>query len=568
MERKYMRYFKNGVLGAAVIAGCSACTDTIDEHYAVSEGVAKASLWEQIVSQPDLQNFAKILEKVHYYTDQTKKTNNTYKDILQQNTKVTVWAPVDGSYNADSILACLENDEYSVDHRFVRNHINTFTRNISGSEVDSITMLNSKMNVLNKAEQKFKDVNIVESNIPASNGVLHKLESSVPFLENLYEYIQTNPNLSSLNLFFHERDTTILNEFASVPGAIQDGEKTWADSVMYTYTKAFELSYELRGEEWQGLGEYLDREDSTFVMVMPTDAGWQDALAKTYPYYKYMSFTYANKNNSSDKGTTVVPDTLQKKQSLMSIVNRLGFSPNRQKDYTLEDFGNTDSLFTFRNEIIPAPYCNNIFKGITPVKLSNGYAYLTDEYRFNVSDDIEFEAEFTPRLYGEGINIATQVNTATIPTGSKNPKIKGYVSGNSYVYTYGLAGNSATNISYTLPNVLSAKYDIYAVILPENIQDTVTAPLQLKFNATLGYYKGTSEQEATETSEKLYNDTTKVDTILLFKDFEFPVAYKGVDNAYPTLTLKVAATANEIRNKKYSNSIYLDKIILKTKEEE
>lgn len=567
MERKYMRYLKNGVLGAAVIAGCSACTDTVDDHYAVSEGVAKASLWEQILAQPDLKDFARVLEKVHYYTDQTKPTSNTYKDILQQNNKVTVWAPVDGSFNADSILACIEQDEYSVDHRFVRNHLNTFVRNLSGSKVDSITMLNSKMSVLNKAELKFKDVNLLEYNIPASNGVLHKLEASVPFLENLYEYIQVNPDLGSLKTFFEERNDTVLNEAASVPGGIQNGEQTWADSVMYISSQAFYGQYQFRGETWEGLNERLDKEDSTFIMVMPTNTGWQDALSKTNPYYQYMSFPYADKIN--DKNTvTVDPESFQEKQALMSIVNRLAFSPNRQKDYTLEDFGNTDSLFTFRGVVIPAPYCNNIFKGISPVKLSNGYAYLTDEYRFNISDDIEFEAENVSRLYETGVNIATKVNYESIPTGSKNDSIQGYVSGNSYVYTVGMAGNSATNLSYTLPDVLSAKYDIYAVILPENIQDTTVVPLQLKFNATLGYYKGTSEQEASEVSATLYNDTTKVDTILLFKDFEFPIAYKGVENAYPTLTLKVAASASEIRNKKYSNSIYLDKVILKTKEEE
>ena len=134
MERKYMRLFKKGVLGAAVIAGCSACTDTIDEHYGISDGVATKSLWEQIVEQPNLKNFAKVLEKVHYYNNETKASNLTYKDILQQNNKMTVWAPVDSTFDLDAVLADIEKDEYSVDHRFVRNHINSFARNVSGSE--------------------------------------------------------------------------------------------------------------------------------------------------------------------------------------------------------------------------------------------------------------------------------------------------------------------------------------------------------------------------------------------------------------------------------------------------
>lgn len=568
MERKYMRLFKKGVLGAAVIAGCSACTDTIDEHYGVSEGVATKSLWEQIVAQPNLQDFAKVLEKVHYYSSETKASKLTYKDILLQNNKMTVWAPVDGSFDLNQVLSDIENDEYSVDHRFVRNHINTFSRNVTGAEADSITMLNSKLGILDNTQKTFKDVDIVESNIPATNGVLHKLEATVPFLDNLYEYIQTTPELSSLYQYFYERDTTYIDENQSVQGGIVDGEVTWADTVLVTESKAFNLSFQYRGETWQGINANLKDEDSTFVMIMPTNAGWNEAVAKTYPSYKYMSFTYANKDDKNQAGETINPDTLQKYQALMSIVNRLVFSPNRQKDYTLEDFGHTDSLFTTAYEVIDTPYCNNIFAGIEPVRVSNGYAYLTDDYRYNVSSDIEVEGESYSGLYSDGINVSTQVNTTSVTSGSRNPKIKGSISGNAYAYTVPLSLNTPTNIAYKLPNILSAKYDIYAVVLPENIQDTLkTNTMPLKFAATLSYYEGTSALETSKTSDDFISDTTKVDTVLLFKDFQFPVAYKGVDNAYPTLKLEVTAGPREI-NKTYTNRIYVDKIILKAKEEE
>lgn len=567
MERKYIRLFKQGVLGAAVIAGCSACTDTIDEHYGISEGVATKSLWEQIIAQPDLKNFAKVLEKVHYYDSETKASKLTYKDILQQNNKMTVWAPVDSCFDLDEVLSDLENDEYSVDHRFVRNHINTFARNVSGTEADSITMLNSKLGILDNSQKKFKDVDIVEANIPATNGVLHKLSAEVPFLNNLYEYMQTTPEVSSLYQYFHERDTTYLNEFLSVQGGIVNGEVTWADSVLTTESKAFNLSFQYRGESWQGINANLKNEDSTFVMIMPTNAGWEKAIAKTYPHFKYMSFAYANKTDKNKEGITVNPDTMQKNQSLMSIVNRLAFSPNRQKDYTLEDFGHTDSLFTTSYIVVDTPYCNDIFKGIEPIRVSNGYVYLTDDYRYNVVSDIEFEGEYYSALYIDGMNTSTDVKTSTVTNLSRNPKIKGSISGNSYAYAI-TPGNTPTNIAYKLPNILSTKYDIYAIILPENIQDTLkTDTKPLKFAATISYYDGTSALESSKTSEDFISDTTKVDTVLLFKDFQFPIAYQGVDDAYPTLKLEVTAGPREI-NKKYTNSIYVDKIILKAKEEE
>lgn len=562
-----MRLFKKGILGAAVIAGCSACSDTIDDHYAVSDGVATKTLWEQIKAQPNLSDFAEVLEKVHYYSNETKSSGLTYKDILQQNTKMTVWAPVNGSFDKNKYLNDLETDEYSVDHRFVRNHINTFARNITGNENDSITMLNSKLSVLSNTDKTFKGVEVVQSNIPATNGVLHKLANDVEFLDNLYEYMQVTPNVSSLYQYFKDRDTTYIDEYQSVPGGIgEDGEITWADEVWVTESKAFNYSFLYRGETWDGISANLKNEDSTFVMVMPTNTAWNKAIAKTYPYYKYMAFPYTNKDDKNAQAETVNPDTLQKYQAMMSIVNRLVFSPNRQKDYTLEDFGHTDSLFTTRGEVVDTPYCNDIFRGIEPIRLSNGYAYLTDDYRYNVASDIEFEGELSLFQYMTDI-VSSRLEVATIY--QQNPKIEGSVSGKSYAYTIEKVSNTPTEVAFKLPYILSGKYDIFAVILPENIsiQDTAKTVLPLKFNATLNYYNGTSELEESKETEDLFSNVEKVDTIPLFTDFQFPVAYKGISGAYPTLKLMVTANSRDL-NKKYTNRICVDKIILKAKEEE
>lgn len=569
MEKEYMRLLKKGILGAAVIAGCSACSDTIDEHYAVSDGVATKTLWEQIKAQPKLSDFAEILEKVHYYSNETKSSGLTYKDILQQNIKMTVWAPVNGTFDKNKYLNELQNNEYSVDHRFVRNHINTFARNITGNENDSITMLNSKLSVLSNTDKTFKGVEVVESNIPATNGVLHTLADDVEFLDNLYEYMQVTPDLSSLYQYFKDRDTTYIDEYQSVPGGIgEDGEITWADEVWVTESKAFNYSFPYRGGTWDGIFANLKNEDSTFVMIMPNNAGWNKAITTTYPYYKYMAFPYVNKDDKNAAPETVNPDTLQKYQSMMSIVNRLVFSPNRQKDYTLEDFGKTDSLFTTRGEVIDTPYCNDIFRGIEPIKLSNGYAYLTDDYRYNVASDIEFEGETTLFQYMTDI-VSSRLNVATVY--QQNPKIAGYVSGKSYVFTVEKVTDTPTEIAFKLPNILSTKYDIKAVIVPENIsiQDTAKAVLPLKFAAEMYYYDGTSDMEvspAPETENK-FSDPTKVDTITLFTDFQFPVAYKGISGAYPILKLRVTANSREL-NKKYTNRMCVDKIILVAKDKE
>lgn len=567
MERKYMKYLNKGVMGAAIIAGCSACTDTVDDHYGVNGGVAKNTLWEQIAAQENLSDFAQVLEKVHYYSNENKSTGMTYKELLQKNTKMTVWAPVNGSFDLQQVLADIERNEYSVDNRFVRNHINTFSRIITGAEQDSITMLNSKMNVLDNQTATFKGINVIQKNIPATNGTLHIIETEVPFLNNMYEMLQTNTSLTSLYNFFHDRDTTFIDENASVQGGIVNGEVTWADTVLVTESKAFQGVYSYRGKQWNGIAANLKNEDSTWVMVLPTDAGWQKAVEKTKPYYTYMSFPYVNKDDKNQQPKAVDPDTLQKYGVELAIVNRLVFSPNRQKDYNLEDFGQTDSLFTTNGAVIKAPYCNDIFQGITPLKVSNGLAYITDDYRYNVSEDLETEGESYFALYPDGMNTSTKVGTSKLTSANRNPNVSGSISENTYAYTIPLAPRTPTNIAFKLQGVLSAKYDVYAVIVPENIQDTLKTALPLKFKAGITYYNGKDALEVTQQTDNIIcSQEPKVDTVPLFENFQFPVAYAGVEHAYPILTLTVTANGREI-NKKYTNSIYVDKIILKTKEE-
>jgi hypothetical protein len=55
-----------------------------------------------------------------------------------------------------------------------------------------------------------------------------------------------------------------------------------------------------------------------------------------------------------------------------------------------------------------------------------------------------------------------------------------------------------------------------------------------------------------------------VDSVLVAKDFELPVCYEGLDNAYVTLNIKSNLRSSE-RNK-YSRELLIDKIVLKAKE--
>ncbi len=57
-----------------------------------------------------------------------------------------------------------------------------------------------------------------------------------------------------------------------------------------------------------------------------------------------------------------------------------------------------------------------------------------------------------------------------------------------------------------------------------------------------------------------------VDSILVAKDFEFPVCYYGLNDAYATLRLNSYVTSRQ--TSQYSREMWIDQIVLKAKEEE
>ena len=90
---------------AAVALAAVACTDTWDEHYG-NEGrpVSDKSLLQVMEEQGDLGDFLKVLRATHVFSN-NKPTKVTYADLLASDQTFTVWAPKDGLFNVDSLLA-------------------------------------------------------------------------------------------------------------------------------------------------------------------------------------------------------------------------------------------------------------------------------------------------------------------------------------------------------------------------------------------------------------------------------------------------------------------------------
>lgn len=611
MKDNYMKWLNKATAGILMLAGLAACSDNWDEHYDMAATTNTKTLWEQIEENENLKDFARLLERVHYFNSETQRYENyTYKDLLSGTQTLTVWAPEDNTFDVAALLQqCEETEmrdldgdgiaetvytgEYKVEHEFIRNHITRFRTNLSGTGNDSLTMFSSKMNVLDREKRTIRDIKIAQSNIGASNGILHTIAAPLPFQKNLLEFFYTDTRLLSNEIdpetgsrkpgkmleFFQRFDTTYIDKTQSTQGPIVNDEITYVDEVWITDHQLLSYGSSYKGNILSGLGAYLNNEDSLYTMIFLTDPAWEQGLEKATKLFNYRP-TYQNKFDTQDKNDiTVNVDSLKEMQSKLALIRSLAFNARTQKNIKPEDIGvvNADSLVTTWHDAIKAPNCNDIFDGKSPEKTSNGYAYLVDNFRFDfcqtIKKDIKREAELSVFHTTNGTT-----STLTYPMNDlyRNPDVKG--SFGSKMISYVMApGKTNPSITYTITGVLSGKYAIKVVFPPSNVllRDQGTEPKPYKLNFTLKYYRNASASEASAIAqnveiipdpENLKNDTVTLDLKIGGVPFtEFPICYYGVENAGVTLQIAGAVKNNE--TDKYAKNFFVDEIIFESKED-
>ena len=111
-----------GLVGCGFAAALTACTDTWDEHYDGSiAGVYEGSLWESLKGNPELSNFASVVQACGY--DKSLASSQVF----------TVFAPTNESFakeEADARIAeynqqkgKVSDEDNTVIKEFVQNHI-------------------------------------------------------------------------------------------------------------------------------------------------------------------------------------------------------------------------------------------------------------------------------------------------------------------------------------------------------------------------------------------------------------------------------------------------------------
>ena len=514
-------------MAAAVLMAATSCSDFSDYNDTPVSDVQQAerTLWENISQNDQLSDFATLVKKAGF------------DDELSQPHYYTVWAPLNGTYDASSLMSA---DSATVLYQFVKSHIAEYNHSVSGLVDERIHALNRKSFAFEgDGQYTYAGQTLRQLNLPNSNGIMHLLDGAARFYPNLYEYLFSCEGIDSVATFFKRYETSVLDTKNSVLGPTINGKQTYIDSVMITSNS---LLNRIKAK--------LDKEDSTYTMLVPTNEAWLAHYDKISKCYNYINTTVAQNideatSTSSAPTASVTVDAAYTKDSLtrLHLVSDLVYNNNNYYnnwliDDTVEPYdtlrSTTSGYMTNPQEIMS--------RVIDRETMSNGTFCLVDSLAFRPWESWCFPLGQSP-LYSRtwtGSNTMVYIDNTffdDIKYVPKNPAQKQL----GYLWVTPLSNYGKPQLDVKLRNVLSTTYNIYIVLAPGmDVGEDADGNKFLKPNMldfTLSYCDAKGKLATKKLNQKVVNDPTRVDTLAV-GTFTFPVAYAGLgDNVYPNLKI-------------------------------
>lgn len=597
MKSIYQNTVKAGLLGAAVLLGFTACTD---DHFDIQPSTVSGSqtIWQNIEANADLDSVAMILRRCKVMKSQTDKAaKQTYAELLATSQQLTAWLPKNGTFNAKQYLDELDSAavlrakdemagtraEYDVANRFARNHIARFNYESNMGE-QRIALMNSKIVNYNAGEGTFNGVKLdaANANILSSNGMLHVLDGESQFAYNIFERLQVDSRFAKIYGDIDKYNVYTFSASSSTPGSMNhNGSMEYVDSV-WSRTNSLMTDARLT---------YLTDEDSLYVSVIPTDAAYEAARQKLQGLFKYAkNYNYAwdaSKRDWTNKGTNALKfntDSLTTYNVTSRILSASSFSVG----YNSEGPVTTSNPQAFLNHVLTADSLNSaralviynkdkgnvnpIFDGQTAddaIKASNGYIFAVDNYNYDPSysfiQKMNIYGRNTAQITG---STSEQAQYVSLDNENQNAEVNVDALGvdNNYYY-FPVSGNSQLNIDFKLNNVLSTKYKISIVLLPNRVNinnirtedDGTVIEEKPVFDVQIRDDKGSVIGKAVK---NVSVDQDKVEKKVLWEAFEFPYAYFGLPSGYESFPVLRISMSYAQQRKGKCKALSIAKVIL------
>lgn len=597
MKSIYQNTVKAGLLGAAVLLGFTACTD---DHFDIQPSTVSGSntIWQNVEANADLDSVAMILRRCKVMKSQTDKSaKQTYAELLATSQQLTAWLPKNGTFNAKQYLDELDSAavlrakdemagtraEYDVANRFARNHIARFNYESNMGE-QRIALMNSKIVNYNAGEGTFNGVKLdaANANILSSNGMLHVLDGESQFAYNIFERLQVDSRFAKIYGDIDKYNVYTFSSSSSTQGSMNhNGSMEYVDSV-WTRTNSLMT------------GAWLDKltdEDSLYVSVIPTDAAYEVARQKIHGLFKYAkNYNYAwdaSKRDWTNKGTNALKfntDSLTTYNVTSRILSASSFSVG----YNSEGPVTTSNPQAFLNHVLTADSLNSnarlviynkdkgnvnpIFDGQTAddaIKASNGYIFAVDNYNYDPSysfiQKMNINGHNTSQVTG---STSEQAQYVTLNNENQNAEVNVDALGvDNFYYYFPVSGNSQLNIDFKLNNVLSTKYKISIVLLPNRVninniraeEDGTIIEEKPVFDVQIRDDKGSVIGKAVK---NVSVDQDKVEKKVLWEAFEFPYAYFGLPSGYESFPVLRVSMSYAQQRKGKCKALSIAKVIL------
>lgn len=597
MKSIYQNTVKAGLLGAAVLLGFTACTD---DHFDIQPSTVSGSntIWQNVEANADLDSVAMILRRCKVMKSQTDKSaKQTYAELLATSQQLTAWLPKNGTFNAKQYLDELDSAavlrakdemagtraEYDVANRFARNHIARFNYESNMGE-QRIALMNSKIVNYNAGEGTFNGVKLdaANANILSSNGMLHVLDGESQFAYNIFERLQVDSRFAKVYGDIDEYNVYTFSASSSTQGSMNhNGSMEYVDSV---WSRTNSLISDAR------LNDLTD-EDSLFVSVIPTDAAYEAARQKLQGLFKYAkSYNYAwdeSKRDWTNKGTNALKfntDSLTNYNVTDRILSASSFSVG----YNSEGPVTTSNPQAFLNHVLTADSLNTnvglviynkdkgnvnpIFDGQTAddaIKASNGYIFAVDNYNYDPSysfiQKININGRNTAQVTG---STSEQAQYVTLDNENQNAEVNVDALGvDNFYYYFPVSGNSQLNIDFKLNRVISTKYKISIVLLPNRVNinnirtedDGTIIEEKPVFDVQIRDDKGSVIGKPVK---NVSVDQDKVEKKVLWEAFEFPYAYYGLPSGYESFPVLRISMSYAQQRKGKCKALSIAKVIL------
>lgn len=597
MKSIYQNTVKAGLLGAAVLLGFTACTD---DHFDIQPSTVSGSntIWQNVEANADLDSVAMILRRCKVMKSQTDKSaKQTYAELLATSQQLTAWLPKNGTFNAKQYLDELDSAavlrakdemagtraEYDVANRFARNHIARFNYESNMGE-QRIALMNSKIVNYNAGEGTFNGVKLdaANANILSSNGMLHVLDGESQFAYNIFERLQVDSRFAKIYGDIDKYNVYTFSASSSTQGSMNhNGSMEYVDSV---WSRTNSLISDAR------LNDLTD-EDSLFVSVIPTDAAYEAARQKLQGLFKYAkSYNYAwdeSKRDWTNKGTKALKfntDSL----TTYNVTDRILSASSFSVGYNSEGPVTTSNPQAFLNHVLTADSLNTnvglviynkdkgnvnpIFDGQTAddaIKASNGYIFAVDNYNYDPSysfiQKININGRNTAQVTG---STSEQAQYVTLDNENQNAEVNVDALGvDNFYYYFPVSGNSQLNIDFKLNRVISTKYKISIVLLPNRVninniraeEDGTIIEEKPVFDVQIRDDKGSVIGKAVK---NVSVDQNKVEKKVLWEAFEFPYAYYGLPSGYESFPVLRISMSYAQQRKGKCKALSIAKVIL------